>query len=173
MSIDKSITHIRPRFKFTVPFSQEVVMSRIVDLLAKAQGEVKGQIVQNHITLDLPEHSRHYWSPQLNFRVEVDEEDKGSTTIKGLIGPRPNVWTMFMFIYFAVGAAGFVLSIYGVSKWMLGEENLWIYALPMAGLIMLTAYWTGKYGEKLGQNQIEYLKQFVRDALEMVGESPN
>jgi len=50
---------------------------------------------------------------------------------------------------------------------MLGEPTIWIYALPVAAVLMLTAYQSGKYGEKLGNEQIEYLKQFVRDSLEM------
>ncbi|MBI1307178.1 MAG: hypothetical protein GC181_11300 [Bacteroidetes bacterium] len=129
--------------------------------------QVVGKIVDNQIILDIPEKIRHYWSPQLNFRVEQDYDNPEHSVVRGLIGPRPGVWTMFMFIYFSIGVSGFILSVYGISHWMLGEHNIWVYALPVAALIMATAYKAGKYGESLGADQIEILKQFVRDALNM------
>lgn len=165
--MDTTITHIRPRFRFTVPFKQEEVMVRISKLIVDAGDELNGKIHQNHVTLDIPDRLRHYWSPQLNFRIEQDYDNPEHTTIKGLIGPRPTVWTMFMFIYFSIGVIGFVLTIYGISQYLLGETTIWVYALPVTVVLMLTAYQTGKYGENLGKEQIEYLKQFVRDALEM------
>ena len=165
MSLDTSITHIRPRFEFTVPYSAEEVMARISELMTKHQDDVIGHIQDQHIILDIPSKSRHYWSPQLNFRVEADEEDSSQAIVRGLIGPRPAVWTMFMFIYFSIGGIGFFISAFGISHWMLGKFSPTVLALPIAALIMLTAYRAGKYGEKLGADQIEVLKQFVRDAL--------
>lgn len=70
-----------------------------------------------------------------------------------------------MFIYFSVGMAGFVISSYGISNWMLGTFSYTLFAFPLAILFMMTAYRAGKYGESLGSDQIELLKQFVRDAI--------
>jgi hypothetical protein len=167
MSAETSITHIRPRFSFTVPYQIDEVRTRIDELIQDSQELVVGSIIDNHITLDIPALHRHYWSPQLNFRIEPDYHNPNHTVVKGLIGPRPEVWTMFMFTYFSIGVLGTVGSIYGVTQWMLDEQNIIIYAMPLAAVIMLTAYKAGKYGEKLGSEQIETLKQFVRDALSM------
>ena len=165
MSAEHSITHIRPRFKFEIGTPKAIVLEQIATLLDSQKESVTGTIIDNHIILDILAKDRHYWSPQLNFRVEADEDDPAKSVIYGLIGPRPAVWTLFMFIYFGVGALGFFISAFGVSKLMLGEYSNLILALPLAILFMLTAYGTGKYGERLGADQIEVLKQFVRDAL--------
>ncbi|MDX1409189.1 MAG: hypothetical protein R3330_13675 [Saprospiraceae bacterium] len=130
-----------------------------------ASQEVTGHIVDHHVIIDIPERHRHYWSPQLNFRIESDEEDHDSCVMKGMIGPRPAVWTLFMFIYFSIGAAGFFISAFGFSRWMLGEFSYLVLALPLAVLFMLTAYRAGKIGERLGAEQIELLKEFVRHAI--------
>ncbi len=167
MTLDTSITHIRPRFEFTVPFTEEEVLIRIKDLMEKSKADVTGGVADKHIILDIPPRDRHYWSPQLNFRVEPNTEDASKSVVKGLIGPRPAVWSMFMFIYFFVGTIGFFIAIFGFSKWSLGEYSNFVLALPIAIVFMLTAYLTGKYGERLGQDQIEILKQFVRDALSL------
>ncbi|MEL7220607.1 MAG: hypothetical protein AAGJ93_04760 [Bacteroidota bacterium] len=74
------------------------------------------------------------------------------------------VWTMFVFFYFLIGVIGFFLSSYGISKWILDDYSPLIWAFSL--LIILTAYFAGKYGEQLGADQIEILKQFVRDAID-------
>jgi len=142
-----------------------VILDRIEDLLKKSPEGIHGRIVNKHITLDIVGEEVHYWSPQLSFRVEQNEEDVNSTIISGLIGPRPGVWTLFMFIYFLIAVVGFFISSFGVSRMMLGEYSHLILAFPIAILFMLTAYKVGKYGERLAEDQIEILKQFVRDAI--------
>lgn len=167
MSIDSSITHIRPRFNFTVPYSEQEVLNRITGLIEASKDKIIGNVANNHIILDIPMDERHYWSPQLSFRLEPDPEDEKQTVVRGLVGPRPAVWSMFMFIYFFVGTIGFFIAMFGFSKWSLGEYSNLVLALPISILFMLTAYMSGKYGERLGHDQVEILKQFVRDALQL------
>lgn len=140
-------------------------MDRIEGLLENSPSNIKGRILKNHITLDIAGEDVHYWSPQLNFRVEPDEDDDDYSVVSGLIGPRPAVWTMFMFIYSAIGVIAFFISLFAVSKIMLGKPTNLLYAFPIALLFMLTAYLVGKYGEKLAKDQMELLKQFVREAI--------
>ena len=125
-------------------------MERIARMVSETPDGIYGRIVNNHITLDIVGKEVHYWSPQLSFRVEPDDEDANSSIVSGLIGPRPGVWTLFMFIYFLVGILGFFISSFGVSRMMLGEYSHFILAFPIAILFMLTAYRVGKYGEKTG-----------------------
>ena len=140
-------------------------MVRIHELLKTLHDDVKGKIVENHIILDIEGERAHYWSPQLNFRIEKDDDNEDHTIMAGLIGPRPAVWTLFMFVYFSIGIAGFVISTFGVSRLLIGEYSNLLWAFPVAILFMLTAYSVGKYGERLASDQIEMLKQFIRDAV--------
>jgi hypothetical protein len=126
---------------------------------------INGKIVDDQIVLDITGEDVHYWSPQLDFRVEEDEDLKDTTIIAGLIGPRPAVWTLFMFICFSIGFIGFFATSYGISRYMVEDFSLAIWGLPVAVLIMLTAYQAGKFGERLGAHQVEVLKQFVREAV--------
>ena len=165
VNIDSSITHIRPRFRIDVPHTQKYIMDRIELLINKSANDIRGHTFDNHIILDIVEKDVHYWSPQLNFRVEQNDQDPNNSVVLGLIGPRPPVWSLFMFIYFSVGILGFFISSYGISKMLIGGYSNFILALPIAIIFMLTAYRVGKYGEKLAKDQIETLKQFVRDAV--------
>lgn len=134
-------------------------------MLEKPPPILQGKIVDNHVILDITDEEVHYWSPQLHFRVEADEEHPGKSVLLGLIGPRPPVWTMFVFIYLIIGLIGFGISSYGISKWMLGEATFYLWGFPISLLFMLSAYKAGKYGEQLGKDQVEVLKQFVREVI--------
>lgn len=166
MSIDHSITHIRPRFSYRVEASPDVILEQIKLRKLEFEGKVIVSISGHHIILDIPGNDRHFYTPQLWVRIEEVPEGSGNYMLKGMVGPRPEIWTMFIFFYFGIGILGFALSLYASSSWMLGNFSHWIWAFPVAILIMLTAYQAGKEGEKLAHDQVEQLKGFLRVVLQ-------
>src|SRR5690625_7851659 len=54
--------------------------------------------------LQLYKDSEKYWSPQLQIRIEENEENSDFLEIRGVFGPRSSVWTFFMFLYGLGGA---------------------------------------------------------------------
>ena len=165
MQEETSLSHIRPRFDFLVPLGEEEALQRIDEEKAISKEKVIVRVEGDHVKLDVPINERHYWSPQISFRVESDEENPERSRVKGVIGPRPAVWTMFTLIYLAIGTLGISLSFYGISKWMLGNFSNLVWALPISLLLMLSAYKAGKIGEKLGHDQVEVLKGFIDRSL--------
>ncbi len=166
--------HIRPRFSFHAPFSAEVLLEKIQLKLNEDNLPCKGKVIMHHVVLDIPIEDQHYWSPQLHLEIE-DEEDvsKGQNSlVRGIIGPRPTVWTLFLFIYAVIGIIGLMITLYGLSKWSLGEFSLALFGMPVALVLMSSAYLTSKYGEKLGHNQVEILKDFLRNILKELQEKP-
>jgi len=141
------------------------VLERINELLAGTPPHITGKTVGHHVILDIVGEEVHYWSPQLNFRVEDDEDTPGRAIVAGLIGPRPAVWNLFMFVYFSIGVSGFFLTSYGISRYMVEDSSLAIYGLPLAAVVMLTAYQAGRFGERLGADQVDMLKHFVGKAV--------
>lgn len=148
-------------------------MEKAAQLVEKTPPNIKGVIVDNLIILNITGEDVHYWSPQLNFRVREDFDEPEQTIISGLIGPRPPVWTMFMFIYFGIGTLGFFVSAFAASKILMGQKSYLIAVLPLTIIFMLTAYIAGKYGEKLAQDQTEILKDFVREVVNFDKETEN
>ena len=163
--MDSSITHIRPRFRFIRTLPSDQIKEKLVKALEESPAHISGRITGTHITIDIVGKERHFWSPHLDFRIEPDEDDPDKTVIAGLIGPSPAVWTLFMFIYFGLALIGFVLFSYGVSNWMMGKITFFLWALPITILFMTTAYKAGKYGEQLGADQIEELKEIIRNSI--------
>lgn len=148
-----------------MPHTPQEIMDRLKTLIDKSPPNIRGKVVKDHVVLDIIGNDVHYWSPQLDFRIEKIDNDESSCTVAGLIGPRPAVWTLFMFVYFAIGIIGFFISMYGMSQYMLGEYTFLIWAFPIALLFIGTIYITAKFGEKKAEKQTEILKQFVREAI--------
>jgi len=85
---------VRPRLNRTYLFSSEEALDRFKEALSKKEGNVIGRVVQHHVHLKIIPKELHYWSPELH--MEIEEHEDGSL-VRGLFGPRPAVWTMFMF----------------------------------------------------------------------------
>ncbi|WP_198144999.1 hypothetical protein [Microscilla marina] len=141
-------------------------MDKVELLLENTPPHIKGVKANDLIILNIVGEDVHYWSPQLNLRIAPDEDDEQQTKVSGLIGPRPAVWTLFMFIYFAVGTLGLFISSFAFSKILMGGSSSLIAVFPLTIVFLLTAYGVGKYGEKLAKDQVELLKDFVREVVD-------
>ena len=91
------IPKIRPRFVYTIQYSKELALDTITKQLNNTDKPIEGVIIDNHVILDVPKSNRHFWSPQMNFRITYGDENMQITQVKGIIGPRPEVWTLFIF----------------------------------------------------------------------------
>jgi hypothetical protein len=74
-----------------------------------------------------------------------------------------------MFFYFSMGIAGAIATTWGMAHWMLNGYSPWIWGLPLAFLIMASAYGAGRVGESLGREQVLQLKSFLAESLELPG----
>lgn len=153
--------HIRPRFLEQVDLPADAVLAEIKKRLRSGQAPCDGYVALHHVVLRMPYADQHFWSPQMQFSVEPVESDNQRCEIRGLVGPQPAVWTLFVFIYSAVGIMGTFASLYGLSKWTLGEYSVFIWAIPVSLFLLATAYFASKFGQRLGHGQIETLSCFV------------
>lgn len=164
-SEDHSPTHgIRPRFKFIIDDSVENISNKINNYIKHPDSPCIGKVVYGHAVLEVPKKDQHYWSPQLSLSIHENEDGEG-TMIRGLYGPRPTVWTMFIFFYTAIGFASLIISIVGFSRMSLGKPSAILWFLPVLILIFLTLYLVANYGKKMGHDQMEILHHFVEGSL--------
>lgn len=157
-----SSLQIRPRFKIRMKDNKEVILERIAKALGSEAEEVTGKIVTHHIVLNIIESKQHYWSPQLHLEIE---EDQDGSLIRGLFGPKPTVWTLFVFLYAVIGLFGLIALTFGLSEWMLGEESLWIWGIPISILLAAIIYLMARVGQRLGADQMHILREFLDQAI--------
>jgi len=153
---------LRPRFKIESDLSADKVIQILCNNIRDKEAPCDGSVLTNHAVLRVPQDQVHFWSPQLN--LDVSEQEKGSL-IRGLFGPSPGVWTMFMFFYMGVGVIGLFGLFYGLSQWTLNQEPTALWSVPIILLIELTIYMIGRAGKKLGNKQMHQLHAILERAL--------
>lgn len=151
---------LRPRFRIELEKSKTNLLERFDSEFKSDQSTFSGKIVDGHVVIDIPEVQNHFWSPQLH--LEIEAVDTKNSIIKGLFGPKPHVWTLFIFLHFTVAFTFLSLLIYAYTKWTLKEDitvSIWILvALP---IFWFTMYFLGQLGKKTGHSQMEDLHNFI------------
>ncbi|NNE26673.1 MAG: hypothetical protein HKN09_07500 [Saprospiraceae bacterium] len=158
------VIHVRPRFEVTLPFSIQDVELRLRSALNAQEVLVLGKVQNGFARFMLPLEEQHYWSPQLTINMQ---EDEGGTFLRGMYGPKPTVWTLFVFFYSFIGIAMVFIAIFGSSYIALGKSGAILWLIPFLLLVFLSLYLVSFFGQRLGRDQIRILHDFVEDALDV------
>lgn len=157
---------LKPRFSFEHNESKEAVLKKFKEAFTTNKNELRGKVVGDHIVIDVAKAEEHFWSPQLQLEVEEAENGKTST-VKGLFGPKPTLWTLFMFIHFGVALAFAVFATMLYTDWSLKQD----YTLSLILTILMPVLWVsfylfGRWGKKKGHVQMVDLDGFMREVLD-------
>lgn len=155
-------SRLRPRYKYVSKNPKNTILKTLGDKLETNDLSLEGQVIQEHAFVRIPEKDQHYWSPELHIWVREEDQE---TVIFGVMGPKPKIWTMFMFFYTAVLTLWFFGSSYGIIQLWLGMEAPFLWSIP-AGLIgTALVYGAAQWGQYKGREQMLVLKSFMDDAL--------
>lgn len=155
---------LRPRFKFDVNHDNETLL-KLFEETKTTQSDFIVTRVDDHVFIKFPKAKQHFWSPQLHLEINKNENDNNSS-IYGLFGPNPTVWTMFMFLHFLIAIVFIGLGAWAYSNWSLDTS----YGIQVGIMIMMVAFWfvlyiAGRMGKKTGMGQMHELHHFMRDKL--------
>ena len=167
MSLTNEIV-LRPRFKFEVNHNHQYLLELFEDT-KKAQSDFKVTRVDDHVFIKFPKEKQHFWSPQLHLEINTNETNDKKSTIYGLFGPNPTVWTMFMFFHFIVIGLFLGFGIWAYTNWSL-ETNYAVQLFLTLFMIVIwfALYFAGRIGKKTGMDEMHQLHHFMRDTLRSV-----
>lgn len=155
----------RPRFRISSRQSLDEIKQKIKSHLDVHKGQgIIGQVFDIHCSFDIALKDRHFWSPHLNVNFDQDEETH-ETIIRGRYGPAPTIWTVFMFGYTALGVSFTFAALYGLSQMALHQEADILWVLPPLLVAILTLWFFGQTGQKLGVEQTFRIHQFFEEAI--------
>ncbi len=155
---------IRPRFKATYNITPEQVEELVAEHLKEPDCSCTAKIIPGFIVLRILPQEQHFWSPQLSLSFEKTEDGTG-TEIRGLYGPNPTVWAIFMFGYAATAILALFLSFYGFSQYTLGQDAKILWSLPILALVAVILYFVAQFGQKLGVEQTFTLHHFFEESI--------
>ncbi len=155
----KELFEVRLRFKKLSPETPEQIVEKVKGILAQNQDKIVGRITHNHIRIRIAEKDRHFWSPQLSLNLE---ETGLGTEIRGLYGPKPDIWLGYMFTYFFLGFVTLAVSVVGFSRYNLGMSSYILWAIPfiLGGVFVL--WITSRTGQRLGKDETHLIHNLIK-----------
>ena len=153
----------RPRFKWTTAISQEEMVGRIKGNLALPDCKCEGDVRRDHALILIDPELRHFWSPTLDLSFRTTDE---GSTVSGIFGPHPEVWTMFVFLWSALVAAWIGGAILAGVQQFIGEspQGLWIVLAASIGLGISCTI--NVLGRRTGEDQMEKMQAFLTETVE-------
>ena len=162
-SIDHiNFKRIRPRIRLESDLSLEQLKLILKEQLSKPDKDCEGKVMTGFATIYPVQKDQHYWSPQLTLTME---ETENGSLIKGLYGPKPSVWTMFVFFYSLIGFLTIIATLISLSYWSLGIDSMMIWSVPLLLGLFLSFYLVAYAGQKFGHKQMVYVHRFVEECL--------
>jgi hypothetical protein len=156
---------LRYRFEKVVTKSYEDILSSCEQLKETVEPDYKIKISGHHIWLHIGMLHREKYSPHLHLEIEKMED--GNTSVRGLYGPDPVLWTMFMFLHFVVAGIFVIFSMIAFSKWSLnqpfGFDLLVMFAMVNSWFLL---YFIARLNRKKGINQAKELEVLMERILE-------
>lgn len=154
---------LRPRFKIELEQNNESAL-KAFEAAKTEQSEFIISRIDDHVFIKLPKEKQHFWSPQLH--LEINELDNNRSTLRGLFGPNPTVWTLFMFLHFMVIGIFIAFAIWAYSNWALKTG----YALQVWGMVFMVVIWFalylgGRAGRTSSRNEMMALHKFMNRTL--------
>lgn len=155
---------LRPRFKIELNKNH----ASILDAFENKKHDQKQFIVSrvdDHVFIKLPKAQQQFWSPQLH--LEINDLDNGKSQLYGLFGPNPTVWTLFMFLHFAVAGLFIAFSIWAYSNYAL-KTDYHLQVWGMIGMVILwfVLYFSGRLSKSSNQKEMTDLYTFMSGVLD-------
>tara|TARA_R110001632_G_scaffold217616_1_gene346356 strand:- start:1394 stop:1891 length:498 start_codon:yes stop_codon:yes gene_type:complete len=160
MSLSNEIV-LRPRFKKSLALSAEEVLTAF-ESAASTTKDFNVSRVDGHVFIRILKREQHFWSPQLH--LEITEDQTNGTILKGLFGPNPTVWTMFMFFHFILAVLFIAAGIWLYTNITLQKP----FVFPLVTISFIVLFWfvlytAGRLGKKRGNTEMNALYAFMTD----------
>jgi hypothetical protein len=146
---------VRPRFELELADTPETVMHRLRARLRDCP-DCTGSSVGNHAELFVAATDERLWSPWLS--VTAEDGNDGGAVVRGRFGPHPSVWTLYMFLSFALGFGLLVGTTWGYAQWVMEMHPWALYSVPLIAVLSILLYAVSLTGQRLGAKQMGDLR---------------
>ena len=164
---------VRPRIKRFSNYPVDAVLECFHDALDSNEFNLDSTILKNHVLVKIPEEIHHYWSPELQLEVSENymkdddyAEHKEQTMIRGFIGPKSTLWTMFIFFYIAFGVLTLFGIVLGSSQQMLDQAASGYWYAILGGVGLVITFTASQIGQRMGEEQTKMFLNLIKKAFE-------
>ena len=156
---------LRLRFYKDVPETVDAIREKFEKFKINCTDDCHLKIKHNHIWMNVPESKREYWSPHLHLELETNENKE--THIRGLFGPEPTLWTLFMFLHFMVAGIFIVFGAIAYSNYILKIPTTFdLIVMLLMVIVWFLLYFIAKQIRFKGNGQMNELEANFLEILE-------
>lgn len=164
---------VRPRIRRFSNYPVDAVIECFQEALDSNEFKLDSTILKNHVLVKIPEEIHHYWSPELQLEIsdnymkdEAYTDHKENTMIRGFIGPKSTVWTMFIFLYIAFGGLFLFGIVLGSSQQMLDQATTGYWYAVLGGAGLTITFIASQIGQKMGEEQTDMFLNLIKKAFD-------
>jgi hypothetical protein len=155
----------RPRFKLTAKMSPEEFAASLKKHIQDRNKTLKGYCNSEVGMVRLLQDQDKFWAPQLQLRIEENPQKPGKISIRGMFGPRPSIWTLFMFSYGLGGAIILTTGLYGWVELALGIGSFWVWTNLIGLALILGPFISAQIGQRIARGHMDVLRTFIERVL--------
>lgn len=158
-----SSPEIRPQFTLYVGLAAGEALDAIEAHLRGGDAKVNGWVAHPYGELRMINEKGRFWAPRLSVYAE---DTAGGVHLMCRLGPKPDVWTLYMALYALNIISALVFGGLVYSKWTLGEPVFWSSVGAIApALIVAGLYVSAFIGQGLGREDMHHLHEELMRAL--------
>lgn len=154
--------NMRPRFRYLVNKPQSTLESEFKALLKSNTEGFTGVVTPNHISIHFKKNLQEFFTPHADLTIDTHER---GTLVRGLIGPKANIWTLFAFAHGISAILGLAGIVIGLSQLGMQQTANALWLLPIGAFISSCTYLFAQIGQRMAHDQTEKLYGFLMDEL--------
>ena len=155
---------VRPKFKISSSKTLDELVTSINQHLETTEYPIEGKVFKTHGLLKINEKEQHYWSPQLQISFD-DTEEASHTIIRGMYGPHPSVWSVFLMGYILSGIGIFFAALVGFARLSLGLSYGVLWVVPVLLVVIIILWLMAQFGQKVGAEQTFMIHHFFEESI--------
>ncbi len=154
----------QPAFTIDVPVDQHQAIARLKSAIASDELRGLAECAGMVIDFKINPAERRFWSPHLSVQCGASE---AGSQIFARFSPRPEIWTMFIAIYFVVAILICLAMTVGYVQWSLGYAPWSLAAVPIGVLMIAGLHLASLIGQQLSADQMTLLRERLVRAVEI------
>ena len=156
---------LRLRFYKDVNINTTALCHKFVIYANSNPAEYSVKTRGTHIWINIKGTKKYYYSPHLH--LELESKSESETHIRGLFGPDPTLWTLFMFLHFVIAGIFLIFSGIAYSNSVLNKSYTFdIVVLVLMVISWVLLYFMAKQIRSNGNNQTHELEKVFLEIIE-------
>ncbi len=158
---------IRLRLRFNKEVNQNIdsLRQKFIQFTTTNSPDYFLKIRGYHIWINIKGPKKAYWSPHLH--LEMEYKDQNETHIRGLFGPDPTLWTLFMFLHFMIAGTFIIFCGIAYSDYILKTSTTGDFVvMSLMVFAWFLLYVTAKQIRSNGEKQMNDIEKVFLEILE-------